>query len=63
MDDVTVISFDADGTLWDFESMMRASLGVTLSELERVRGDRSGLNVETMIEIMRDPDLVDPRYH
>lgn len=31
-----VISFDADGTLWDFEKAMRASLAHTLIELQRI---------------------------
>jgi len=31
-----VISFDADGTLWDFEKAMRASLAHTLAELQRI---------------------------
>lgn len=31
-----VISFDADGTLWDFEKAMRASLAHTLAELQHI---------------------------
>jgi putative hydrolase of the HAD superfamily len=49
--DVTTVSFDADGTLWDFEKMMRASLGVTLEELRSHRHQASDLTVEAMIEI------------
>lgn len=33
---VTAISFDADGTLWDFDKAMRASLTHTLAELRRL---------------------------
>ncbi len=50
---IKAISFDGDMTLWDFQKVMRHSLGVALKELRRrVPGDRTaGLSVETMIEI------------
>ena len=36
MEKVKAISFDGDGTLWDFEAVMRQSLHYVLLELERV---------------------------
>jgi phosphoglycolate phosphatase-like HAD superfamily hydrolase len=33
---VKAISFDGDGTLWDFERVMRHSLQFVLKELERL---------------------------
>ena len=50
---VTTISFDGDATLWDFEKVMRSSLGHTLTELRRaVPGERTAaLSVEEMIAI------------
>ncbi len=35
-DGLTTISFDGDGTLWDFRKVMRHSLGHTLAELRRL---------------------------
>ena len=35
MNKITTISFDADGTLWDFEGVMRHALGCALDELHR----------------------------
>ena len=40
---VTTISFDADGTLWDFEQVMRHSLGLSLIELRRLAPTCAGL--------------------
>ena len=53
LDAVRAVSFDADGTLWDFEKVMRRSLGITLAELRRrLPGTGSNaLTVEKMIEI------------
>ncbi len=47
------ISFDGDGTLWDFEAVMRRSLALALAELRRrVPGPESAdMNVDRMIEI------------
>jgi len=50
---ITTISFDGDGTLWDFDKVMRHSLRHTLDELRRrVPGHRSDrLTIEKMIRI------------
>lgn len=47
------ISFDGDMTLWDFQKVMRHSLGIALAELQRrVPGEAtSGLTIDKMIEI------------
>jgi putative hydrolase of the HAD superfamily len=36
-DGIVAITFDADGTLWDFAGAMRSALGHALTELQRVR--------------------------
>ncbi len=47
---ITTISFDADGTLWDFEKVMRHALRCTLTELRRlVSTTPNSLSVETLI--------------
>jgi len=53
IEDVKAISFDGDGTLWDFEAAMRQALSVALAELRRrLPGPRSGgLTVDRMIGI------------
>jgi putative hydrolase of the HAD superfamily len=49
---IRAISFDADGTLWDFEGVMRRSLGYALRELERLKPQVAGiLDIDRMIEI------------
>ena len=49
---IKAISFDVDGTLWDFEKVMRHSLHHVLKELERMDPDAAtALDVEKMIEI------------
>jgi putative hydrolase of the HAD superfamily len=49
---IRAVSFDADGTLWDFESVMRQSLGYALQELERLKPRAAGvLDIDRMIEI------------
>jgi 2-haloalkanoic acid dehalogenase type II len=49
---IKAISFDADGTLWDFEKVMRHSLHHVLRELEKLDSDAADmLDVEKMIEI------------
>jgi len=47
------ISFDADGTLWDFEKAMRTSLAHTLAELRHVAPDgaTAALTVDRLIAI------------
>ena len=54
---IKAISFDGDGTLWDFERVMRHSLGEVLKELERLAPDIARkLDVEKMIEIRNKID-------
>lgn len=49
---ITTISFDGDGTLWDFEAVMRHALHHTLAELRDLSPAASeSLSVETMIAI------------
>ena len=49
---IKAIAFDTDGTLVDFERVMRHSLGVTLRELEKHRtGVSLKMDIETMIKI------------
>ena len=52
MDKITTISFDADGTLWDFEGVMRHALGCALAELRRfVPAVPDSLSIDTLIAI------------
>ena len=52
MNKITTISFDADGTLWDFEGVMRHALGCALAELRRlVPSTPDSLSIETLIAI------------
>ena len=49
---ITTISFDADGTLWDFEGVMCHALGCALEELRRlVPSAPDSLSIETLIAI------------
>lgn len=49
---IRAVSFDADGTLWDFERVMRRSLGYALRELEKLKPRVAGvLDIDRMIEI------------
>ena len=50
---VSAISFDADGTLWDFDAVMRRTLRVVLDELVRrwPGPDTAALTVDEMIAI------------
>lgn len=49
---VKAVSFDADGTLWDFERVMRHSLHHVLKELERMDAEAADiLDIDMMIEI------------
>ena len=46
------ITFDGDGTLWDFDKVMRNSLTKVLEELQRMhQKDIVGLTVDKLIEI------------
>jgi len=52
MDTIKAISFDGDGTLWDFEKVMRHSLHHVLLELEQIDSQAAALlNIDKMIEI------------
>ena len=52
MQGITAISFDGDGTLWDFERVMRQSLGHALLELRRVDPEAAAmLDIDKMVEI------------
>ena len=49
---IKAISFDMDGSLWDFDSVMRRSLGEVLKELGRLDPDAAAmLSVDRMIAI------------
>lgn len=49
---VKAISLDADGTLWDFEKVMRHSLNHVLRELKKLDPDAADtLDIDRMIEI------------
>lgn len=49
---VTTISFDGDGTLWDFEKVMRLSLSHALAELRRLNPvTPDTLTIEKMITV------------
>lgn len=49
---IKAISFDVDGTLWDFDSIMRRALGEVLKELESADPEAAGmLDVARMIAI------------
>jgi FMN hydrolase / 5-amino-6-(5-phospho-D-ribitylamino)uracil phosphatase len=49
---ITTISFDGDGTLWDFEQVMRHALRHALAELRRLVGPAAdALTVDTMVTI------------
>lgn len=52
LSEIKVISFDVDGTLWDFDGAMRYALRQSLQELGQRHPEAvSLLNVERMIEI------------
>lgn len=49
---IKAISFDADGTLWDFQKVMRQSLRLTLEALQQSDPEaESKLSVDKMIEV------------
>ena len=49
---IKAISFDADGTLWDFEKVMRQSLGHVLKGLREIEPQVAAmLSIDKMIEI------------
>lgn len=52
---IKAISFDADGTLWDYDKAMRTSLRETLKELEKYSKKAAlKLDIEKMIKIRDD---------
>ena len=59
---ITTLSFDGDATLWDFEKVMRHSLGIVLEEMRKaIPGERTaGLTVEEMVAIRDQIDLESP---
>jgi putative hydrolase of the HAD superfamily len=52
MPEIRAISFDADGTLWDFEKVMRHSLHYVLRELEQIDPHAAAmLDIGRMVQI------------
>ena len=52
LSNITTISFDVDGTLWDFELFTRRALQEVLSELAHIDPDAAqNLNVDRMVTI------------
>jgi putative hydrolase of the HAD superfamily len=52
---IKAISFDGDGTLWDFDQVMRHSLNCVLTELTQLDPlAATKLDIDTMIEIRND---------
>lgn len=55
---IKIISFDGDGTLWDFNKVMKHSLGCVLEELRKIAPKTASLlNMEKMIEIRNQVSL------
>jgi putative hydrolase of the HAD superfamily len=56
LEGISVLSFDGDDTLWDFQTSMRGALGVVLEELRAiVPGNASAsLTVEEMVRIREE---------
>ena len=49
---VKAVTFDVDGTLWDFQTVMRHSLGKVLEELGRLDPEAAAMfNVEKLVEV------------
>jgi FMN hydrolase / 5-amino-6-(5-phospho-D-ribitylamino)uracil phosphatase len=54
LQEIRAISFDGDGTLWDFEQVMRRSLQRVLDELSQIDPDTASLlSIEKMISIRK----------
>jgi len=52
---IKAVSFDADGTLWDFQEVMRHALHHVLMELQRLDPESAdALNIEKMITIRNE---------
>lgn len=52
---ITTISFDVDGTLWDFEGLSRRALQEALRELAKIDPDAAGrLDVERLVALRNE---------
>ncbi len=52
---ITTISFDVDGTLWDFEGLSRQALQAALDELAKIDPEAAGrLDVERMVALRNE---------
>ncbi len=52
---ITTISFDVDGTLWDFEGLSRRALQAALDELAEVEPEAAGrLDVERLVALRNE---------
>ena len=52
---ITTISFDVDGTLWDFEGLSRQALQAALGELAKIDPDAAGrLDVERLVALRNE---------
>jgi HAD superfamily hydrolase (TIGR01509 family) len=53
--EVTAVFFDGDGTLWDFEHLMRSALAITLEHLRKLRPcpATSALEVDALVDDRR----------
>ncbi|MBT4504511.1 MAG: HAD family hydrolase [Gemmatimonadetes bacterium] len=62
LQNITTVSFDGDATLWDFEKVMRHSLGIVLEEIRKaIPGEYfAALTVDEMIAIRDQIDLESP---
>lgn len=55
VNDITTILFDADGTLWDFEGVMRHAMGIALREIEhRIPASHGLLTVKGMVDLREE---------
>ena len=52
---ITTISFDVDGTLWDFEGLSRRALQAAVDELAEVDPEAAGrLDVERLVALRNE---------
>ena len=54
LQNVTHISFDADGTLWNFERTMREALEASLRQIQIRHGAASNLTFQRLLEIREE---------
>lgn len=69
---ITAVSFDADGTLWDFDRVMREALLVSMDKLRRIAPNAADrLSLDTLIAIrdaidhdplLRHANVLEQRY-